>query len=127
MSVALYAGEGISGLGFKVMPRDEIFGMCTSSSTVGPSISFGAADAATVVSSNVALADACATLLGNIVIAPTDDALSEAVTRVADIDGIEGALAAAGGRLAMKGSMPDLIKVPADRSKITRVELLPRT
>jgi len=125
LTVALYAGEGIRGVGFRVAPRDGIFGLCTSSATVGPSLSFGIVDAATVVSSNVALADACATRLGNLVTAASDEVLSSAVAEVQGIPGVEGALAAAGGKLALKGRLPELIKVPADPSKVTKVELRP--
>lgn len=42
-------------------------GVCTSSGTIGHSLSFGKADAVTTVSRNAALADAAATTLGNMV------------------------------------------------------------
>ncbi len=42
-------------------------GICTSSGTVGHSLSFGKTDAVTVISHDAALADAAATRLGNIV------------------------------------------------------------
>lgn len=42
-------------------------GICTSSATVGHSLSFGRTDAVTVISPDAALADAAATLLGNMV------------------------------------------------------------
>ena len=47
-------------------------GICTSSGTIGPSLSFGKADAVTVVSPDAALADAAATALGNLVKTPRD-------------------------------------------------------
>lgn len=40
-------------------------GICTSAGTVGPSISFGKADAVVVVSKNCSIADAFATAIGN--------------------------------------------------------------
>ncbi len=123
VTVALYTGEGAQGLGFRITPREGIFGMCTSSGTIGPSISFGMADAATVMAENVALADACATRLGNLVTDDSDVTLSSAVSRVVSVPGIDGALVAASGRIAMAGRMPELIRVAADPSKITRVEL----
>ncbi len=52
-------------LAFAVPPTSEIIGICTSSATVGPSISFGTADAVTVFSHDVALADAWATAICN--------------------------------------------------------------
>ena len=123
-TVALYAGESVQGLGFMIAPRDGVFGMCTSSATIGPSISFGMADAATVIAENVALADACATRLGNLVTDATDEVMSAAVSEIVSVKGIDGALAAAGGRIAMRGRMPELIRVAADPSKITKVEFL---
>jgi ApbE superfamily uncharacterized protein (UPF0280 family) len=50
---------------FLVPPQEEILGICTSSATVGPSISFGTADAVTAFSRDVAAADAWATSLCN--------------------------------------------------------------
>ena len=46
-------------------PQDSVLGICTSSATVGPSISFGMANAVTIFSCNVALADAWATVVCN--------------------------------------------------------------
>jgi ApbE superfamily uncharacterized protein (UPF0280 family) len=65
--IGLYAGDApISGrYAFVIPPQQKILGICTSSATVGPSISLGTADAATVISHDVALADAWATALCN--------------------------------------------------------------
>jgi hypothetical protein len=52
-------------IAFVVPPQDSVLGICTSSATVGPSISFGVADAVTVFSRNVTLADAWATSVCN--------------------------------------------------------------
>jgi hypothetical protein len=60
--VGLYTGKS-EGL-CMIVPPTKI-GICTSSGTLGHSISFGGADAATVISKSVAVADAGATLLGN--------------------------------------------------------------
>ncbi len=49
----------------QVAPDGRCWGLCTSSGTVGPSLSFGRADAAVVLSRSAALADAAATALGN--------------------------------------------------------------
>ncbi len=49
--VGIYAGASpIRDLAFEVPSRAKPLGICTSSGTVGPSISFGCADAATVIS-----------------------------------------------------------------------------
>lgn len=65
--VAVYAGED-SPFSFKVGIRlrgGKIWGVATSSGKVGPSLSFGCADAVVVVASSAALADAWATSLAN--------------------------------------------------------------
>ncbi len=111
INVGLYAGESrLTGLGFRCEPRDDVFGICTSSGTVGPSISFGMSDAATVVSQDVTLADACATCLGNLVTSRDDNVLREALDRVCSIQGIEGALIVIGDSIAMKGTLPSLVE-----------------
>lgn len=65
--VAIYAGED-SPFSFRVgirLPGGKVWGVATSSGKVGPSLSFGCADAVVVVSSSAALADAWATSLAN--------------------------------------------------------------
>jgi ApbE superfamily uncharacterized protein (UPF0280 family) len=50
---------------FLIPPGGGVRGVCTSSATVGPSVSLGVADAVTVFSPNVASADAWATAICN--------------------------------------------------------------
>ncbi|HIJ57942.1 MAG TPA: UPF0280 family protein [Deltaproteobacteria bacterium] len=66
-TVAIYAGPSPLSLkiGLKVYPDDKPMGVCTSSGTVGHSLSFGKADAVCVVSRDCALADAVATAVCN--------------------------------------------------------------
>lgn len=67
MTVAIFAGE--STLSYKVnilvKPEETPLGICTSSATVGPSLSFGIADAVCVLSKSATLADAAASAIGN--------------------------------------------------------------
>ena len=67
MVVSVYAGASkLSGkVGLEIPPGQ--WGVCTSSGTVGHSLSFGQADAVTVVSPTAAIADAFATAYGNMV------------------------------------------------------------
>jgi ApbE superfamily uncharacterized protein (UPF0280 family) len=64
---SVYAGE--SSLSYKVnfivKPEETPLGICTSSATVGPSLSFGKADAVCVISKSATLADAAASAIGN--------------------------------------------------------------
>jgi ApbE superfamily uncharacterized protein (UPF0280 family) len=67
LTVSVYAGE--SPLSYKVnfivKPENIPLGICTSSATVGPSLSFGKADAVCVISPSASLADAAASAIGN--------------------------------------------------------------
>lgn len=67
LRIGIHAGTAPASntLAFIVPPQEQIFGVCTSSATVGPSISFGVADAVTVFSNDVAAADAWATAICN--------------------------------------------------------------
>lgn len=48
-----------------VVPSGKRIGICTSSGKIGPSVSFGFADCATVIAKDACIADAFATALGN--------------------------------------------------------------
>jgi hypothetical protein len=66
-TVAIFAGRSPLSLkvGVRLACGDLPLGVCTSSGTVGHSLSFGKADAVCVVSRSCALADAAATAIGN--------------------------------------------------------------
>ena len=72
--VAVYAGNSpLSGkLGLEIKAADTPLGVCTSSGTVGHSLSFGKADAVVALAQSAAVADAAATAIGNIVSHPGD-------------------------------------------------------
>ena len=65
--IGLYAGSSsLSGkIGFKISSRKTPMGICTSSGTVGHSISFGRADSVTVFADEASVADALATSIAN--------------------------------------------------------------
>jgi uncharacterized protein len=64
---SVYAGESALSynVNFIVKPEDSPLGICTSSANVGPSLSFGKADAVCVISKSATLADAAASAIGN--------------------------------------------------------------
>jgi ApbE superfamily uncharacterized protein (UPF0280 family) len=68
-TVGIYAGDSPLSLkiGITISPEEAPLGVCTSSGKVGPSLSFGKADAVCVLSKSAALADAAATAVGNVV------------------------------------------------------------
>lgn len=117
--VGIFAGRAFAdGLAFDVLPRGRPLGICTSSGTVGPSLSYGCADAAVVVSSNVLLADAAATALGNRV--KSKDDLETCFDFLENIAQVEGAMVIFGNQVALWGQLPRLIRTKIDTTLITR-------
>ena len=104
-TAAIYAGSSpLSGtLGIKVGRLNQPLGLCTSSGTVGPSLSFGKADAAIVLAESAALADAAATALGNRVKTAAD--IEPALEAVSQIPGVYGLAAIIGDHLGAWGEM----------------------
>lgn len=91
-----------------MMSSDHVTGVCSSSRTVGPSVSFGHSSISTVFSNDVVLADCCATALGNDV--KSVDDLAQSVETVGSIEGVIGCLACCDDRIAMFGDVPELVK-----------------
>lgn len=71
--IAIFAGESpwSNRIGILIPPNSTL-GVCTSSGTVGPSLSFGKADAVVIVSKSSLFSDALATAVGNIIKKPED-------------------------------------------------------
>ena len=88
--VGVYAGESpyTGKIALKVEPADTPLGICTSSGTVGHSLSFGKADAVIVLSPSTSLADAAATAIGNIV--QTADDVQKALDFARGVAGLLG-------------------------------------
>lgn len=104
--IGVFAGESpLSGrLALVVGPTPPGgLGICTSSATVGPSYSAGAADAALVVAESASLADAAATALGNRAKSPED--VEEALRFVSGVEGVMGCLLIMGERLGVMGDL----------------------
>jgi hypothetical protein len=90
--VGVYAGEDspLTGkVALKIEPADTPLGICTSSGTVGHSLSFGKSDAVIVLSPSAALADAAATAIGNLVKTETD--IQKALDYARGVTGLVGA------------------------------------
>jgi ApbE superfamily uncharacterized protein (UPF0280 family) len=99
---------------FLVPPHPSVFGICTSSATVGPSISFGVADAVTVFSENPSLADAYATSICNR-IRPGDRAVFSSL----DPDDVTGVFAVMGDNVERWGDLPPVVKANVDAGLIS--------
>lgn len=107
---AIYAGESPLSyrIGLRVMAQAMPIGICTSSGTVGHSLSLGRADSVTVTASATALADAAATRLGNEVGKGGD--IGPALELAAKIPGLSGVVIVVGEELGAWGRI-DLVKI----------------
>lgn len=103
--VGIYAGESpLSGrIALEILPEDTPLGICTSSGTVGHSLSFGRADAVTVLSRSAALADAAATAAGNLIVDSAD--IEKGISFLEGIPGIEGAAIIRGEKMGLWGKL----------------------
>lgn len=102
-AVAVYAGDSIftGEIAFEVEPDDTPLGICTSSGTIGHSLSFGKADAVVICSSSAVLADAVATAACNRVKGVSD--IEDALDFAGSIDGVIGAIIVFRDRLGVWG------------------------
>ena len=91
-TIGIYAGNSPLSLkiGILISPEETPLGVCTSSGTVGPSLSFGKADAVCILARSSALADAVATAVGNIVEEEKD--IESGLERGREIEGVLGTL-----------------------------------
>jgi len=91
-TIGIYAGDSPLSLkiGIVISPEETPLGVCTSSAKVGPSLSFGKADAVSILAKSSTLADAAATAVGNVVKEKKD--ISLALGRAREIEGVLGTL-----------------------------------
>jgi ApbE superfamily uncharacterized protein (UPF0280 family) len=103
--VGVFAGESpfTGKIALEINPEETPLGVCTSSGTVGHSLSLGAADAVIVLSRSTALADAAATAIGNRV-GDADD-IDVAIEQAQAIDGLAGVVVIKGDKMGMWGSV----------------------
>ena len=104
-TVGLFAGESPLSMkfGLIIQPEKTPIGICTSSGTVGHSMSLGRADAATVVAVAGALADAVATALGNRIRRAND--IEASLNWAVSIPGVFGAMAIVGESIGFQGDL----------------------
>jgi hypothetical protein len=108
--VGIFAGASPLSMrvGIRVPAERTPLGVCTSSATVGPSLSLGKADAVCVISPSATLADAAATALGNMVQGKGD--IEQALEAGRKIPGVEGAVIIVGDALGAWGEY-ELVKL----------------
>jgi uncharacterized protein len=87
----------------RIKPEQMPIGVCTSSGTVGHSLSLGKADAVCVLSSSAIIADAAATAIGNLVKDKHD--IKKALSLGMKIEGILGILIIVDNQLGIQGKI----------------------
>lgn len=104
-TIGIYAADSPLSLkvGIVIEPEENPLGICTSSGTVGPSLSFGKADAVCILSRSAALADAAATAVGNRVKTKKD--IESGLERGKTIEGVAGILIIVQDRMGVWGQI----------------------
>ena len=90
-------------IGLEINASDTPLGICTSSGMVGHSLSYGKADAVTVVSKSTPLADAAATAIGNVIKQPSD--IPKGIEMAKRTDGLKGVVIITGDSLGLWGEI----------------------
>ncbi len=105
LTLSVFAGDSpfTGKIGIKLLPEVSPLGICTSSATVGHSMSFGRADAFTVVAVDTALADAVATAGCNRIASEKD--IEASLEYAMGIEGVLGAFAIYRDHLGAKGNI----------------------
>ncbi len=112
--MGLFAGNSsLSGqIGFKIKHEKTPMGICTSSGTVGHSISFGNADSVTVFADEASVADALATSIANEAQElKEEDSVQRCLNRADDLEEyFRGVMIVVGESAGTIGKIPKLIK-----------------
>ena len=109
--VGIYAGSSpFSGkIALRIKPELTPLGICTSSGSVGHSISLGNSDAVVVVAKSTPLADAAATSIGNVV--KGKNAIMKGIKGAKRIKHISGVIIIKGKEIGVYGKLPEIIKL----------------
>ena len=112
VDVAVAAGEEPLSKRFGFRLTEFPIGVATSSGRFSHALSFGDAEAATVFCKNAALADAAATVVGNVVKGEDVQAAIQAgISKGLSIEGVEGLLIIYKGQVGTAGKIPQIIKI----------------
>lgn len=103
--IGIFAGKSplSNRIALEIQPEDTPLGICTSSGVVGPSLSFGKADAVVILSPSAILADAVATAAGNMIQSKED--MQKTVEYAAGIEGVTGAVVIKDDQMAACGKL----------------------
>ncbi|MGD8315600.1 MAG: UPF0280 family protein, partial [Syntrophobacterales bacterium] len=105
LQVSVFAGQAelSNRVALRIYPEKTPLGVCTSSGTVGHSLSLGRADAVTVLGSSAALADAAATMTCNQVQNAKD--IQRSLDFAQQIEGVTGVVIIVGDQIGAWGDV----------------------
>jgi uncharacterized protein len=105
LNVGIYSGASVLNmkLTLKIKAKETPLGICTSSGTIGHSLSFGKADAVCIISKSAVLADAAATAVGNKV--KKEENIRDALEYGKTIPGVLGVLIIIGSHMGAVGQI----------------------
>jgi ApbE superfamily uncharacterized protein (UPF0280 family) len=103
--IGIYAGQSplSERIGLEISGEETPLGICTSSGTVGHSLSYGKADAVIVVSPSATLADAAATAIGNTITRPDD--IPRGIELARSTGGLRGVIIIQGDKIGLWGEL----------------------
>ncbi|MBN1981932.1 MAG: UPF0280 family protein [Chitinivibrionales bacterium] len=107
--IGIFAGlsKKWNRLALRLQPHEMPCSVCSSSSTMGHSLSFGHCDLVTIFSKSASLADAAATMAGNMVHSVDD--FTTTIDTALRIEGVDGILIIVGDHIGMGGSVGELV------------------
>jgi ApbE superfamily uncharacterized protein (UPF0280 family) len=110
--IGVYAGNSpLTGkIGLEIRGEETPMGICTSSGTVGHSLSYGRADAVVTLSPSTILADAAATAIGNLITQPGD--IPRGIEFAKGIEGLKGVLIIKDDKVGLWGQV-NICQMPA--------------
>lgn len=114
LNIAIISGSSsISGkFGLRVVPDDMPLGICTSSTTLSHALTFGEADAVTIIAENAALGDAASTSICNEVKGNNvKDSIKRALELTKKIKGVMGGIIIQGQYIGTIGKIPQIISI----------------
>ncbi|MBW2984723.1 UPF0280 family protein [Candidatus Woesearchaeota archaeon] len=124
LSIGLFAGQTAikDKLAFQLKPKDTPIAICSSSSKLGHSLSYGDCDLVTVFSKNSAIADAVATAACNKVKKESD--IEKVLEWAANLKGVKGLIIVKNKKIGINGDVPELVpsKDLLLKDKVTKEE-----
>jgi len=121
INIGIYAGEQnplSHRLAFQLVPQDLPIAICSSSSTMGHSLSLGNCDLVTIIAQNASLADAAATYACNQIKSKND--INPTLQQICQIPNIQGILIIKDDKIGLNGNLPPIIK-NADQQLTTKI------